>query len=260
MKENESYAVVTGASRGLGKCFASELAKRKRNLILVSLPQQNLQKTAHTLGKEFAIQTKCYEMDLSVKENLLNFTREINDQYDIDLLVNNAGIGGSQRFEDIHTDILDEMILLNVRATSLLTHELLPNLLRQKRGYVLNISSLAAYSPMGFKTVYPASKAFIDSFSRGLNRELKDSSVSISVINPGGMKTTAERARRIEKQGFLGKLTSREPEDVARQGIEGVLKGKSVIKVNLLSWLVLKITPTWLSLRILTRKMRNEAT
>jgi len=185
MKENKPYAVITGASRGLGKCFAQELAERKRNLILISLPEQNLLQTAHSLSENFGIRTKCYEIDLSQKENLLRLTREINKQYNVDLLVNNAGIGGSQRFGDIHVDILDEMILLNVRATSLLTHQLLPNLLRQKQGYILNISSLAAYSPMGYKTVYPASKAFIDSFSRGLNRELKNSSVSVSVINPG---------------------------------------------------------------------------
>lgn len=87
-------------------------------------------------------------------------------------------------------------------ATSLLTHQLLPNLQKSSKAYVLNVSSLAAFSPIGYKTVYPASKAFIHSFSRGLYQELKDTNVFVSVVNPGPMKTNAEVSRRIEEQGF----------------------------------------------------------
>jgi hypothetical protein len=79
-----------------------------------------------------------------------------------------------------------------------------------------NVSSMAALSPLGYKTVYPASKAYVHSFSRGLNQELKDSNVFVSVVNPGAMKTRKEITDRIERQGFLGKQTLSDPGKVAK--------------------------------------------
>ena len=81
------------------------------------------------------------------------------------MLINNAGIGGSKKFSDASGSYIEKIIQLNVLATSLLTHQLLPNLQKSSKAYVLNVSSLAAFSPIGYKTVYPASKAFIHSFS-----------------------------------------------------------------------------------------------
>jgi len=255
---DNKFAVVTGASRGLGRSFAFELAQRKRNLILISLPDQALRKTAAEISKTYQIEVKAFETDLSIKKNIISLSKALNEEFEIDILINNAGIGGTKRFEEVNVDYLDKIIQLNVLATTLLTHQLLPNLKRQQQAYILNVSSLAALSPMGYKTVYPASKAFIQSFSRGLNSELKKTNVSVSVVNPGGMKTNEETTIRLNKQGFLGKLTSRHPDYVARYSINRLLSRTEVIKVNFLSWCVLKIVPTRLAMRILSRKMQNE--
>lgn len=254
----KQFAVITGASKGLGKSFAIELAQRKVNLILISLPNQELKKTAAEISKTYQIEVKAFETDLSVKKNIVILSKTLNKDFEIHILINNAGIGGTRRFEEVDVDYLDKIIQLNVLATTLLTHELLPNLKRQKQAYILNVSSLAALSPMGYKTVYPASKAFIQSFSRGLNSELKKTNVSVSVVNPGGMKTNPETTMRLNKQGFLGKLTSRHPDYVARYSINRLLSKTEVIKVNFLSWLVLKIMPTRVTMRILSKKMQNE--
>lgn len=254
----KNYALVTGASKGLGKCFSTELAERKNNLILVSLPNEGLQETAIALETQYSVEVQIYETDLSVKENVLHLARWVNEHFSINILINNAGIGGSKHFSDAREDYLNNIIQLNVMAPALLTAGLLPNLKKKEKGYILNISSLAALSPMAYKTVYPASKAFLQSFSRGLNRELKDTSVSVSVVNPGGMKTNAETTRRLNKQGLIGKIASREPQIVARYCIDGLLKKKEVIKVNFVSWLFLKTTPTWLLIPILSRKIKKE--
>lgn len=95
---------------------------------------------------------------------------------------------------------------------------------------MLNVSSLAAFSPIGYKTVYPASKAFIHSFSRGLYQELKDTNVFVSVVNPGPMKTNAEVSRRIEEQGFWARITC-----LDRNGLPDIVSADSK-SVILLLW------------------------
>lgn len=254
----KKYALITGASQGLGKSFAEELARRKINLILISLPNQQLDQLAKKLQDKYHIQAHSYATDLTKEENVLQLTKWVNTNYNIQILINNAGIGGSRKFNEVDSAYLSKMIQLNIMAPVILLRELLPNLKKQNETFVLNVSSLAAFSPMGYKTVYPASKAFIQSFSRGLNYELKNSGISISVVNPAGMKTNKETAKRIDKQGFLGKFTSRTPDFVAKYSIERMFRKTAVIKVNFLSWLVLKITPTWLKMRILSKKMKNE--
>ncbi|HNX79555.1 MAG TPA: SDR family NAD(P)-dependent oxidoreductase, partial [Prolixibacteraceae bacterium] len=145
-----------------------------------------------------------------------------------------------------------------VMATSLLTHQLLPNLMEQSRSYILNVSSLAAFTPMGYKTVYPATKAFVRSFSRSLNAELKDSNVFVTVVTPGAMKTSQEITSRIEKQGWLGRLSLLDPDQVARKSIERMFRRDPEITLNPISWLFLNLTPLWIKLPLMTRAIRRE--
>lgn len=252
------YAVVTGASQGLGASFVKALAKQGFNIIMVSLPGQNLKESALKTADKYSVKTICYETDLTQKENILNLVKWINSQFSICMLINNAGSGGTKKFIEADIDYLDKIIQLNIRATSLLTHQLLPNMMEQRQAYVLNVSSMAAFSPMGYKTVYPASKTFVHSFSRGLYQELKDTNVFVSVINPGAMKTNPEIISRIEKQGILGKLTLLDPDKVAQYALKQLLKKDSVIMVNGFSWLLLKITPIFIKLPLMTRAIKRE--
>lgn len=258
MDTKESYAVVTGASQGLGKSFAENLAKNKINLILVSLPGQHLKELSEELEEAYRIKAHYYEVDLSVNENVMKLTDWLNSSFEIHILINNAGLGGTKKFVDATPDYINTILQVNVAATSLITHQLLPNLLRQPKAYILNVSSMAAFSPIGFKTVYPASKTFIHSFSRGLHEELKDTNVWVSVVNPGAMKTNIDVCRRIEKQGFLGRLTLLDPDKVAAYCIRQLFKKDSVIMVNPISWLMMKILPIWIKLPLMTSAIKKE--
>lgn len=253
-----SYAVVTGASQGLGKSFAQELAKKGTNLILISLPDQDLPALSFNLQQEFGVQVVYKETDLSIKENVLAVCNWINEHYNVHFLINNAGIGGTKKFEDATAFYIEKIIQLNVLATSLLTHQLLSNLKKQKKSYILNVSSLAAFSPIGYKTVYPASKAFIHSFSRGLYQELKETNVFVSVVNPGAMATNAEVSERIKNQGFIGKLTLLNPDKVAKKCIKQIIKRDTVIMVNPMSWLMLRLLPIWIRLPLMTKAIKRE--
>lgn len=255
------YAVITGASHGLGKAFAVELAKRHINLVLVALPGEGLQALAATLHQTYGIEVACEETDLTQRENIQRVAERINRSVEVFMLINNAGLGGTMRFTDAQPEYLNNIIQLNVTTPSLLTHALLPNLLRAPQGYILNVSSMAAFSPMGYKTVYPASKAFVHHFTRGLYQELKNTSVFVSVVNPGPMKTNREVTSRINRQGFFGKVGLLTPEEVAEISIRQLFKRDTMIMLNLangLNWLLLRFVPIWLRLPLLTRAIRRE--
>lgn len=254
-----SYAVVTGASHGLGKAFSVALAKKKMNLILVSLPDQKLSDLSHELSVKYEIKVACHETDLTIIENVLALTCWINENFNVHILINNAGIGGSKRFLDAEVDYLNTIIQLNIMSTSILTHQLLPNLMKQKQSYILNISSMAAFLPMGYKTVYPASKSFIHSFSLGLYTELKETNVFVSVAFPGVMKTNGDVTARISSQGFFGKLTLLEPERVADYCLQQLFKKNRVIILNPVVSTILRILPNWIKLPLLTRAMKKES-
>jgi len=256
----EKYALITGASSGLGKAFARELALRNTNLILVSLPGEGLAEFAQEL-RDTCVEVVYYEIDLAQTNQIEWLAEDVNSKYNLFLLINNAGRGGTNRIMDVKTDYINSIIQLNVTATALLTHALLPNLLNQNQAYVLNVSSMAAFSPMGFKTVYPASKSFVHYFSRGLYQELRYSPVFVSVLTPGPMKTNADVSQRIERQGIFGRIGLISPERVAKKAIDQLYKRDTLILLgfwNGLNWLLMKTIPIGLRLPLLTRLVKRE--
>ena len=251
-------ALVTGASSGIGACFCKTLAALEMDLIMVARRKAQLETLAQELSQKHKITCLAVSQDLTETDALLAFTKQVNEAYDVFMLINNAGIGGTNKFDLTATKNIIDIIQLNILALSVLTHKLLPNLLKQPRGYVLNVSSIAACSPIGFKTVYPASKAFVYSFSLGLNEELKNTSVSVSVVNPGPMATNSEGSNRLNKHGLIARMIKLEPSKVANYCITYLLKGDRVIKVNFWSWSILRNIPVWIKLPVLTNAVRKE--
>ncbi len=255
--DDKTFALVTGASGGLGRELSEELARRGYNLILTGTSHR-VELFAEELRKRHNVDIIARIANLTNREEILRLTSEINDNYDLFMLVNNAGTGGSQSFEKVSSEYLENIIDLNVRATTLLTHELLPNLKRQKRGYILNIGSMAAHNPTAYKTVYPASKAFIWSFSLGLREELKGTSVSVSIASPGAMATSPEITARIERQGFWGKATLKKTSAIAQKCIRQTLKGKRHIVINPLSLTLTCLLPDCIRVPILSSIVKKE--
>jgi short-subunit dehydrogenase len=258
-KTKNKYALVTGASQGLGKAIALELAKRKFNLLLVSLPNQNISDLAKKLEKENII-VDYFETDLTKKENIFSLADWAN-KHPISVLINNAGCGGSVNIIDASIDYIDTIIQLNITATTLVTKLLIPNLIQQNKSYILNISSMAAFSPIGYKTVYPASKKFIEYFSQGLNEELKGKNINVSVVYPGPMKTNKNVTSRIEKQSKFVNAGVVELDDVARICLNGLFKGKTKIipgKLNKFSRYILAILPLKTKISMLSKAVKKE--
>lgn len=259
--QDNTYAVITGAAEGLGRAFAIELSKRKINTILLDVSTRKLEALSYYLNLNYKVESKAISLDLTDLNQLEGISQEIVKKYKISILINNAGVGGTKRMEDASIAYINEIIQLNVMATSVLTHQLLPNLKERQSAYILNVSSMAAFSPIGFKTVYPASKAFIQSFTRGLYQELKHTNVMVSVVNPGPMKTNKDVTERINRQGFLGRLGLLSPEKVAEISIRRLFRRDSLIilnRMNGFNWILTKILPMKIKLPLLTKAVARE--
>lgn len=253
------YAVVTGASTGLGKCIAMELAKRKINTLLTALPGENLSEVCEACRKE-GTQSEYFEFDMTDKAALVDFAKTVNEKYDVFILVNNAGLGGSKRIDEVSLKYIDTIIQVNVAAMAILTHELVENLKRNAQSYILNISSMAGLIPTGCKTVYPASKAFVKHFSLGMREELKPYGVSVSFAVLGPMPTKQEIISRINRQGWIGKSLSVKPERVAQICVKKMFRKTRVIvpgKLNSLSFHLVKLIPEYLRGILMTRSVRK---
>ncbi|MFB6317452.1 SDR family NAD(P)-dependent oxidoreductase [Saccharicrinis sp. FJH54] len=258
---NKLYTIITGASKGLGLELARSVAALNRNLILVSLPGEDIRQTSEELMVRYKVDVLYYETDLTQLENIDRLSLWISRHYAIDMLINNAGTGGSCDFTRSDTAYLNTIMQLNMMATVMLTRKLIPLLQQQNRAYILNIASMASFGPMPYKTVYPASKAFIYSFSRGLYAELRHTNIFVSVAHPGPMATTPEITARIRKHNRLIRTTVLSPEKTAQICIRQLLKEDALILpgfMNKVSWLVIKMSPVWLRLHIFRRSLLKE--
>jgi short-subunit dehydrogenase len=225
------------------------------------LPGEKLPVLAEYIAFRYRVKVVWFELDLTKKESLLRLHDLISRQYPVNMIINNAGFGGSRLFECSPLDYLDNMIQLNIRALSLLTRLMIGNLKQQPRAWIMNISSMAAFSPMPFKTLYPASKAFVYYFSRGLAEELKDTRISVSVVHPGPMMTNDEVSSRIRKQGFSGRMCLLSIERIAGYCLGEMLKGKKVIIpgfLNRINWILLKLVPLSWQMSLLSRMVKRE--
>ena len=153
-------------------------------------------------------------------------------------LINNAGIAYHGRFEDSTLFENETCILLNNLATVKITHLLLPELRLSPSACIMNVASLAGFFPMPYMLVYAASKSFVFNFSLALRAELRQTSVSVSVLCPNGMRTNRVCQERIDANGLGARLTCMDPDDVARYAIRKMLQGKAVIVPGVLNQVI----------------------
>ncbi|MBK8504160.1 MAG: SDR family NAD(P)-dependent oxidoreductase [Saprospiraceae bacterium] len=258
--EGLSYTLITGASIGLGKALAYECASRGMNLILLSLPGEKLNDVKNDIMRVHDVHVKTFEGDLTRRACITALITEL-ENLSINMVINNAGKGGSHEIDKVPLPLIDSIIALNISTTAFLSCAFLPKLARHEKSYLLNVSSIISQYPVPFKTVYPASKAFIYSFTRGLSEELKDTNTSVSVLLPGPMSTNGSVSRRIEKQGFFGKILNLDPKIVAKIAISQTLKGKKVIipgKLNNICWLLMKTIPQFIGVSLIGKIYKRE--
>ncbi len=257
-----NYTLITGASSGIGKAIAYECAKRGMNLILVSLPGQRLEAVAQDLEMRYKIKTRYFETDLTQPDSPIQlFSKTQSAGLDVNILINNAGVAGASYFDESSIEYIDERIMLNIRALVVLTRLYLPVLCKHKTSHILNVSSLAAFFYIPYKSVYSASKAFVLSFSRSLSGEVKSRGVRISVVLPNGVQTNSATGLRIKSHGRIGRWAQTSAEKVARCAVNGMLKNRFYIIPGFTSYFLLLlriILPVPLQQRLISREFIKE--
>lgn len=252
------YAVITGASRGLGSIFARMLAARKRNLVLVARSKEKLDTLARELRDSYAVEAVPLELDLAshlAGQRLSDELRTLRLQ--VDLLVNNAGFGLRGEFSGLPIGRQMEMIRLNTETVVELTCYLLP-MIRKFCGSIVNVASAAGFQPIPYAAVYAATKAFLLSFSLGLEHELRPHGVKVVTLCPGRIRTdsSAEGGRNV--RGSLSKF-SRSPEAVVRDTLKALDRGGGLVvpgMLNKAAVAVQRILPRRVVPRIVARLSR----
>jgi len=226
-----NYALITGASEGLGKFLAIECAKKQMHLVLVALPGSNLKHLQHYIIKKFNVKVHCIEMDLSEEINCYKLYQQVKDQNIlVSVLINNAGIGGTFSFDEKDASYYSKLITLNVITPTILCRLFLPDLKKYTPSFIMNVSSMAGLFHFPNKQVYGGTKSYLLSFSRSLRRELKSDHVSVSVLCPGGMNTywRLTMENRLMKT-WISRQSVMEPSDVAVIGIRKMFERKELI-------------------------------
>lgn len=199
MNLNGILALITGASAGIGREFARQLATRDCSLVLVARRRERLEQFRDELRNRNAqLNIHLRVVDLCEKSQIDDLVRWLGgNKIDIDLLVNNAGLGDVGPFATSDPRRNDQMLLVNVIALTSLTRKLLPKMIARKRGAILNVSSSAGFLPIPEFNVYAATKAYVTSFSEALRAELRGTGVTVTTLCPGPVHTEfQERAQR----------------------------------------------------------------
>ncbi|XP_063786204.1 very-long-chain 3-oxoacyl-CoA reductase-B-like [Pseudophryne corroboree] len=189
LRKYGGWAVVTGASDGIGKAYAEELARRGLNVVLISRTLKKLQSIAEGIELQTGRKTKIIQVDFTGgPENYPKIEEGLKD-LEIGILVNNVGMvygEGVPKFLDVPdvNQSLNDIINCNILSAVHMTRLILPQMVARKKGLIINISSEAGYRPLPFLTVYSATKAFVDFFSRGLHAEYKSDGITVQSVLP----------------------------------------------------------------------------
>ena len=253
------YTLITGASGGIGECFARALAARKHNLVLVARSQAKLEALAGELRAAFAVQAEPVALDLSVPGAAARLTQIVAERkLTIDLLINNAGFGTPGEFWRISFGRGAEMVRLNIQALMELTHLILPAMIERRQGAIINVSSTAGFQPMPYSALYAATKAFVTAFSLGLAEELRSYGVRVVTLCPGVTNTNFFVAGGYGTRRAPGGLQA--PEEVVLAALKALDHGGGLVIPRLLNKVgvfLQRFVPRTLVLKVTARMFRR---
>lgn len=200
LKEMGSWAVVTGATDGIGKAYAKALAKKGLNVVLISRTQSKLEEVAKEIESESKVQTKIITADFTAGPEICENIRAQTAELEVGVLVNNVGM--SYANPEYYLALADQeklvkdLVTCNIYSVTRMCSLFLPGMVERRKGVVINISSLSAVIPTPLLTVYAASKAFVDKFSDDLGTEYARYGVTIQSVLPGPVATNMSKIRR----------------------------------------------------------------
>ncbi|HIW30698.1 MAG TPA: SDR family oxidoreductase [Candidatus Luteococcus avicola] len=251
------YALITGASGGLGEAYARHLAAQGHDLVLVARSQDKLQALAGELSAAHSVQVRVHCEDLGVDGAGRALAAELQSQgVEVDVLVNNAGFGTMGEFSQLDPDRVHSEITLNCVTLTDLCSTFVPAMVRRGEGTIINVASTAAFQPIPTMAVYAATKSYVLSFSQALWAEVKAQGVKVVAICPGPTETSF-----FSNAGDDSAMTRRRtPEQVVASTFRALEQGRpSVVdgRLNAVQATVAKLSPTRISLPIAKLAVRS---
>lgn len=229
-EKTKPYALITGASKGIGKSIAYELAKQGYPLLLAARNEEELKTLSNDLQAKYGIDVSILSIDLSIDAASQKVTDWVKiNNYPLGILVNNAGYGvwGSFRESSLNDQL--GMMQLNMRVVVELSHLLLSILSQERQAYILNICSTAAYQAVPTLAVYSATKAFVLSFTRALRFELAQTSISVTCFSPGPVATGFAARAGLDALNKMAEKFNMQPDEVAKMAVKAMFRKKSEV-------------------------------
>jgi short-subunit dehydrogenase len=245
-QKSDSYTLITGASKGIGKAMAYECAKRGHNLLLVARSADLLEQVAADL-KQHNVTVLTYAVDLfktEAAEQVFAFATQ--QGIEITMLLNNAGMGFYGKFDEKPLQKHLEVMHLNMESVIKMAHAFLNHAPKNKRRYIMNTASTGAFQPVPYMAVYCATKSFVLSFTRALRHEVNKDNVYVTALCPGGTESEFFGPAQMEEVIKKNAQFMMPASVVARVGIDAVLKNQSVAVpgfINKLSHVAVKLFP-----------------
>ena len=261
-KENvRPLALITGSSSGIGAAFATELAARGYDLLLVARRRDRLEEMAGTLERSHGSKAEILPADLTVDEELHALEQRIGAAEKLELLVNNAGFGTLGKFFSVEVESQDQMHRLHVLATVRLTHAALKGMTARGKGGIINVSSVAAFWQSPGSISYCATKCWMNSFTEGLALELKSigSPVRVQALCPGYTLSEFHDVAGMDRKLIPARLWMR-AEDVVAESLRGLDRGEVIVvpgTVYKAAVFMMKHTPRFVLERVAVRQQRR---
>jgi len=224
----DHWALITGASSGIGAEFARQLAARGMHLVLTARREQLLTNLAAELHQAHGTKTEIIIADLSNLEEPARLLEEVTRRgLTIELLVNNAGFGQVSEIEKTDLARVLEMVRVNISALTELTYRVLPQMLARGHGGIINVASVAAFQPVGYMGAYAASKAYVLHFSEALWAEARERGVTITTLCPGTTRTDFFNISGVP--GWLERHSAQDVRPVVRSALKALEKRRQYV-------------------------------
>jgi short-subunit dehydrogenase len=245
-----SLALVTGASSGIGRAFAPQLAAGGYDLVLVARRLEQLEMLAKQLGESSEVRVELLPADLTRPEDLLTVEARLRREPVVDLLVNSAGFGTGRPFLQVAPERIEAEIRLNALATIRLVRAALPGMVSRGRGAIINVSSAMGFQGNPFFANYGATKAYLSNVTQALADEHRGTGVRFQALCPGPVRTEFGGVAGIDDGGFPA-FTVLRPEQVVNASLRALAKGKEICIPG-----VAMRTTAWLTTRLPSRISR----
>lgn len=250
--------LITGASTGIGAAFARKLAARGRNVLLVARSEDKLIALCNELGRLTSIRAQYLTLDLEQPDAAAQLFEETQKrELEIDMLINNAGVGSMGDFAKLDLNRELEMIQLNIRVLVDLTHRFLPPMRERKRGTIINVASTAGFQAVPYMATYAATKAFVLTFSEALWEENRLHGVHVMALCPGVTETNFFEASKIDRPPMR---TVQTPEEVVDAALRGLSRKKSLVVSGWTNWLTVeaeRFVPRTLVAKVTGKALRS---